>query len=123
MTELGVCGAERQALEALPQFADVCERLNRSRQVAVGGLWGSSQALLVASLASARQEPWIIVCSTDLEARMFADDLEFFGAAGAWLPARTSFSAGSNKAHADLENVRIRLQVAQRLTSLVVIRG
>jgi transcription-repair coupling factor (superfamily II helicase) len=102
-------------LSALPGFARVRERLERHGDAGVGGLWGSSQALLVAALAQVRQEPFVICCSTEVEARQFADDLRFFGAEPVWFPARTSFSTGAGRAHADLEGVRTRLQVAQKL--------
>ena len=102
-------------LSELPQFARVRERLETHGNASVGGLWGSSQALLVAGLVRARPEPFVVACSTEVEARMFADDLRFFGADPVWFPARTSFSAGTSKAHTDLENVRQRLQVAQKL--------
>jgi transcription-repair coupling factor (superfamily II helicase) len=102
-------------LADLPGFARVRERLERHGDASVGGLWGSSQALLVAALARVRQEPFVVCCSTEVEARQFADDLRFFGAESVWFPARASFSTGANRAHADLESVRTRLQVAQKL--------
>ena len=111
-----VSATGRESLEALPSYARLLERMDKSRRIAVGGLWGSSQALLLADLVRTRKEPWIVVLSTEGEARTFADDLRFFGAPDPlWFPARTSFAAGSSRAHADLESVRQRLQVAQRL--------
>ncbi len=104
-----------QAVRDLPQLARLRKKIDSSRHVSVGGLWGSSQALVLASLVEECQEPWIIVLSTEMEARVFADDLRFFGAEPLWFPARTSFSTGPQRAHADLENVRQRLQVAQLL--------
>jgi len=104
--------AQLQGLEA---FERLTGRLDKQRRVAVGGLWGSSQALVLAGLVRRRPEPWIAVLSSEAEARVFADDLRFFGADPVWFPSRTSYAAGSARAHADLENVRQRLQVAQQL--------
>ncbi len=115
MIEFAAGVTEREVMLGLAPFQKAKERLTHTRQLAVGGLWGSSQALFLSCLESVRQEPWIVVCSTEVEARAFADDLQHFGSKPAWLPARTSFSTGNHKVHADLENVRLRLQVAQQL--------
>jgi transcription-repair coupling factor (superfamily II helicase) len=102
-------------LGGLAPFESLLKRIDRNRHVAAGGLWGSSQALVLAGLLRLRQEPFVVVLSSDAEARVFADDLRFFGAVPVWFPSRMGFSTGSGKAHADLENVRLRLQVAQKL--------
>ncbi|MFT7667569.1 MAG: transcription-repair coupling factor (superfamily II helicase) [Planctomycetota bacterium] len=102
-------------MQEQPQFERLLKRLSNTRQVSVGGLWGSSQSLLIASIAQNRQEPLIVVLSTEAEARTFADDLGFFGADPVWFPARNTISSKSGGGHADIENVRLRLQVAQAL--------
>ena len=53
-----------------------------------GGLWGSSQALVLSTLATRAQGPWLAVCSTEVEAETFAEDLASFGAEATALPAR-----------------------------------
>ncbi len=102
---------------SLPSF-DALERLVRrlhaERGVIAGGLWGSSQALVLAALATRAQGPWLVVCSTEVEAETFADDLRAFGAEVASMPARDPY-ARRGHAQADLDAVRGRLQVAQRL--------
>lgn len=105
----------QSCLRSSPQFARVQERMEATKRVSVGGLWGSSQALLLAGLVDTKAGPWIVVLSSENEARIFADDLRFFGADPLWFPARTSFATGNQRANVDLENVRQRLQVAQRL--------
>ena len=109
-------------LEGLAPFQTLLERVERQRRIGVGGLWGSSQALVLAGLVLERPEPFVVVLSSDAEARVFADDLRFFGADPLWFPSRTGFSTGANKAHADLENVRLRLQAAQLLVGPVEAR-
>ena len=103
------------AVEGLTAFRRLVVRSEKNRCVAAGGLWGSSQALVLAAFARARQEPLVAILASDVDARQFAEDLRFFGAEPVWFPSRTTFSAGASKAHADLEDVRHRLQVAQQL--------
>ncbi len=103
------------ALEGMEAFARLAAAVSKRAEVHAGGLWGSSQAMVLAALVERSGEPFVVICSSEAEARAFADDLEAFGAEPAWLPARESFSTGSSTAHADLENMRQRLQVAQRL--------
>ena len=109
----------REALASSAPFARLAGRLDACRPggepIGAGGLWGSAQGLLLAALQAGRPEPWVVVASTEAEARVFADDLRFFGAEPLWFPARTSFASGSRGAHADLETLRQRLQVAQLL--------
>jgi len=106
-------GAER--VEELEPFERLLNQLSRRREIAAGGLWGSAQALLLAALVRRRGEPWVVILSSDAEARSFAEDLQAFGAAPEWFPAREAFAADSKKIRADLFNMRQRLQVAQRL--------
>jgi transcription-repair coupling factor (superfamily II helicase) len=82
-------------------------------RVTVGGLWGSSQALVLATLAARADHTWLAIASTDPEAEAFQADLEAFGTDAAVFPAR---AAGARRGAVDLDSVRERLQVAQRLT-------
>jgi transcription-repair coupling factor (superfamily II helicase) len=101
---------------SLPANRDIeilLETLQRSRSAAAGNLWGASQAMVLAALVPRAQGPWMVVTSSDAEAQSFVEDLAAFGANAVWFPARESFSAG--RAHADLDMVRRRLQVAQQI--------
>ncbi len=89
--------------------------LERSRAVLCGNLWGSSQALVLAWLASRAQGPWVVITSGEAEAQGFADDLAAFGADPVWLPAREGVGTALRTGEADLAGLRARLQVAQRL--------
>ena len=52
------------------------EDLLRDEGAAAGGnLWGSSQALVLAALVRRSANAWLVVASTDAEARQFVDDL------------------------------------------------
>ncbi|HIG10847.1 MAG TPA: transcription-repair coupling factor [Planctomycetes bacterium] len=102
-----------EALEGLAPFESLLAAMAGEENVQAGGLWGSAQALCLAGLFARTQEPLVVICSTETEARSFAEDLEASGAEPSWLPARESFSASG--AHADLENMRQRLRVAQLL--------
>jgi transcription-repair coupling factor (superfamily II helicase) len=90
------------------------DALIAERHASAGDLWGSSQALLLALLVKRAQGPWLVVTSSESEASSFVDDMAFFGAESVWFPARES-GVGEHTGHADLEMVRRRLQVAQRL--------
>ena len=87
----------------------LCERLHSERRASVGGLWGSSQALLLAELDRRGQGPWLVTVSTDAEAEAFAEDLAQFGSEPFLCPA-----LGGPKG-ADAEAMRARLELAQRL--------
>lgn len=91
-------------------FPRLLERLHAEPEVAVGGLWGASQALVLAELDRRAQGPWLVITSTDREAESFALDLEQFDASPVLLPARTGGRGG-----ADVEAVRERLRVAGAL--------
>ncbi len=108
-----------------PTLLDASEGFRRlleleSRAVAVGGLWGSSQALLLANLAQRLQGPWLVVLSNDAEAEAFADDLATLGIEATLFPARESYAVRerglSGRAHADPDSIRRRLHVAQLLS-------
>jgi transcription-repair coupling factor (superfamily II helicase) len=104
-----------ERVETLEPLERLLHQLSSRREVAVGGLWGSAQALILATLVRRRGEPWVVILSSDAEARSFSEDLLAFGADPVWFPAREAFAAGSKKVKANMENVRRRLQVAQRL--------
>ncbi len=98
-----------------PELERLASALERSRAVTAGNLWGSSQALVLAWLASRAQGPWVVVTSGEAEAQGFADDLAAFGADPVWLPAREGVGTALRTGEADLAGLRARLQVAQRL--------
>jgi transcription-repair coupling factor (superfamily II helicase) len=102
------------ALGPFPELDRLADLLDTRRRASGGNLWGSSQALVLAALARRSDGPWLVATSTDAEAQVFVDDLAAFGASAEWLPAREEPSGGS-KAHADVETLRLRLRVAQRL--------
>lgn len=96
-----------------PVFQKLARELAGGGDVAASGLWGSSQALLLSELVGHAPGPWLVVTSSEPEAEAFAADLEALEIAVCHLPARETYSSGSNrKAHADPETIRGRLQVA-----------
>ena len=102
-----------ERLARAPQLERLSAALVPGRRVLAGGLWGSSQALILAGLARRAPGPWVALASTDAEARLFADDLAAFGLEPTWLPARESFAG--QRARVDAENVRRRIRVARAL--------
>jgi transcription-repair coupling factor (superfamily II helicase) len=106
---------------ALPLTREVqrLEELLATRErVEVGNAWGSSQALLLATLAArpALAETTILaVASTDAEAEAYHGDLGAFGCEATLLPARDSGAT-------DVASSRARLQLAQRLVGPVELR-
>ena len=99
------------SLGELPALDRLARALDERRRAAAGNLWGSSQALVLAALGSRAQGPWLVVTASESEAASFADDLAAFGAEPEVLAARDA--AGGPRT--DLEALRRRLQVAQRL--------
>jgi transcription-repair coupling factor (superfamily II helicase) len=91
----------------------VSERLRTGETVALGGLWGSSQTCVLAALTRCSQGPWVVVASSDNEARAVADDLETLGLEPAFFPARESFA---RRGDADVGNLRLRLELARTLS-------
>ncbi|MCP3920718.1 MAG: transcription-repair coupling factor [bacterium] len=97
--------------------------LRPGKPLSFGNLWGSSQALVLAALASTKklaETPWIVVTSTEGEAEGFLYDLAAFGLEATAFPARESYSSRAQQkggVHADAAAVRARLQVAQKLAS------
>ena len=91
-------------------FPKLFERLHGEDHVAVGGLWGASQALVLSELARRAQGPWLVIASTDQEAESFALDLARFDVEAAYLPSREGGRGG-----ADAEAVRARLKLARAL--------
>ena len=100
---------------SFPDFERLQGLLRERREVAAGNLWGSAQSLVLALLAERSQGPWIAITASDAEAEGLVDDLEALGVDATWLPARDAH-ASKGAAHADLDLVRRRLQVAQRFT-------
>ena len=95
----------------------LAQRWSSTRQLEVGGLWGSSQAFVLAQLERESRElegrdpagPWVIVVSSESEAELLVDDLELFGLRAARFPARESAGQG------DVSVIRARLEMTQRL--------
>ncbi|MCC7011273.1 MAG: transcription-repair coupling factor [Planctomycetes bacterium] len=106
------------ALEmALPEPVDDAEHVERKLRtqplVSVGGLWGSAQALLLASLARRSKGTWVVITSSDAEASALVEDLKICGVSSLEFPARESGKARFDGGDAD--SVRRRLAVAQAL--------
>src|SRR5262245_14461319 len=85
-------------LHALPGFADVVASLRRGHGATLGGVWGSSCALVAAALAEAAEGPLVIICPHPGDIDSLADDLRLFlggdeaGSAIAKFPAHEAFS-------------------------------
>ncbi|MBI5361832.1 MAG: hypothetical protein HZA53_01555, partial [Planctomycetes bacterium] len=108
-------GLARELAEApFPEFERLLVLARERREIAAGNLWGSAQALVLALLSERAQGPWVVVVASDGEAESFVDDLESLGVAATWLPARDPHGA-KGAGQADLDLVRGRLQVAQRI--------
>jgi transcription-repair coupling factor (superfamily II helicase) len=105
-------GGELELFPELKRFIGAVKKARGSRPVSAGNLWGSSQALALSALVAHTKGPWVVVTSSDAEAESFLDDLATFGAEGVWFPAREE---GRQSFETDLELVRQRLQLAQRL--------
>ena len=94
-------------------FAQHVAGLTRQAHASAGGLWGSSQALVLARLIERGDDAsWLVVCSTEGEAELFLQDLGAFGHDATLLAAR---EGTSSVAGADLDSVRRRLQTTQKL--------
>jgi transcription-repair coupling factor (superfamily II helicase) len=105
---------DARALPPLDELGRLADELSARRDVTAGGLWGSSQALILALLATRVQGPWIVIASTEAEAEAFSEDLAAFGAESAMLAARDG-GGGRGDSELDLDAVRRRLVVAQEL--------
>jgi transcription-repair coupling factor (superfamily II helicase) len=103
---------QAQELDGARELVRVVEAFHATRAFAVGNLWGSSQAFVLAFLARHAAGPWLVIASTDSEAAAFQGDLEFFGLEAALFPARESH--GGRAAGADPDQVRARLELVQR---------
>ncbi|MBL8857351.1 MAG: transcription-repair coupling factor [Planctomycetes bacterium] len=101
------------ALALGAEVAQISAALDKQRRASVGNLWGAAQAMVLAALSSRAQGPWVALTSSEAEAQGFVEDLAAFGAQAVWLPARESFTG--SRAHADVETIRRRLQVVQRI--------
>lgn len=75
------------------------------RQVSVGGLWGSSQALVLAHLYGQEalgNAPCLVVLATDGEATGFLQDLAAFGVSATSFPSREGAEGGAAMERIDL---------------------
>ncbi|MFN0245055.1 MAG: transcription-repair coupling factor [Planctomycetota bacterium] len=104
---------DARALAVLPEVARLAQLALKSRRASAGGLWGSSQALVLAALAQRMPGPWLVVTASEAEAEGFAADLATFGAPSTLLPARESVRPGESAD--DSGSIRDRLQVVQAL--------
>ncbi len=100
------------ALAGLLELQPLGERLRQGETLALGGLWGSSQACVLAALTRCAQGPWVIVASADSEARALNDDLTLLGLEPAFFPARESFA---RRGDADAGSLRRRIELARAL--------
>jgi len=97
----------------LPEFGRLRRALGGKRErVRAGGLWGASQAHLLAALSEEHKAPWYCIAATEAEAATFARDLEMFGREVLLLPTREGGGRGSQL---DFDSVRRRLQAAQTI--------
>ena len=109
-------------LAELPAVRKLVGTLDAGGVFRAAGLWGSSQALLVAQAARAltgadgTPRALLVVTSTDPEARSFAHDLAAFGLPAFFLPARETYASGKERALADPETLRARLELAGLLS-------
>jgi transcription-repair coupling factor (superfamily II helicase) len=102
-----------QDLARTLELRRIGDRLAPGETVAVGGLWGSSQACVLAALTRCAQGPWVVIASSDSEARTVADDLETLGLEPAFFPARESFA---RRGDADVGNLRRRIELAHAIS-------
>ena len=99
----------------LPGLEQIARALRDRPKVAVGGLWGSAQAFVLAKLAAQEDHPWLALVSNDAEAEALALDLGVFGADAVHFPER-ALAGSRGAATGDTDSVRRRLQVTQRLS-------
>jgi transcription-repair coupling factor (superfamily II helicase) len=109
------CAAlEPQRLGQLELAREVDARLRAGAELEVGGLWGSSQALLVRALLARAERAVVVLTSNEAEAEAFAVDLETLGLAPTALPSREAGGPPGART-ADAGAVRARLGVARAL--------
>lgn len=114
MTEITRTSALDPAeLDGLASFRELEDRLSSARSAVAGGLWGSSQSLVLARLVERRGGTFLIVVSSESEAEAVAADLRTLGLEPTPFPVRETTRAGG--AHADPATIRARLSMAQRM--------
>jgi transcription-repair coupling factor (superfamily II helicase) len=92
-----------------PALTELVHAIHEQKEVSVGGLWGSSQAFVLAALTERAHGPFVVVVSSDAEAEAFVADLAVFGVEAVHLPPRMD---GEQSDH---DALRLRLQVGQQL--------
>ena len=97
----------------LPEVQRVARAVESAPSVAVGGLWGSSQELMLAALTRHLDQLFVAVTSSEPEAQTFAEGLVLAGVDACVFAARAEMPG--RRAEVDPDTVRERLQVAQRL--------
>jgi transcription-repair coupling factor (superfamily II helicase) len=105
-----------ELLDGLASFEALVQAASSAGRLEAGGLWGSSQAYVLAALLRRAQGPWVVLASTEAEAEVFAEDLAAFGVDALLLPDRETAGGRRTDAQADPDSVRARLRAAQSLT-------
>ena len=107
--------AEQELLELAAQlerhrdFAEVLKSLQSGHGGTLGGVWGSSCALVAASLARANSSPLVVVLPHARDIDPFIDDLRLFSSTtGLAFPAWES-DVGEQLLHDDIYGQRLRL--------------
>ena len=95
-------------------LARLSDGLRGRRAIAAGNLWGSSQALVLATLAgSDDSRTFLVVCANQSEGEAFGEDLATLGVQALVFPAREVSALGGKSV--EPESLRQRLQAAQVL--------
>ncbi len=102
----------QRARESWSPLSELERALAGRQAVQAGGLWGSSQALVLAALAAPSERMFALVVSSQSEADNFAQDLESFGQVSWLLTERESLGTTTK---VDPASVRQRLHVAAQL--------
>jgi len=96
-------------LEAAPGFADVVKSLQAGHGATLDGVWGSSCALVAATLAAHASGPLVVVCAHPGDIDDFLDDLSLFAPLeAARFPAWES-STTEQLIHDEVYGDRVRL--------------
>ncbi|MEQ8836346.1 MAG: CarD family transcriptional regulator, partial [Lacipirellulaceae bacterium] len=107
-------------LETLDDFSEVLSSLNQGHGGTLGGVWGSSRALVAAALQRACTGTLLVVLPHAADIDVFVSDLELFTSASvAPLPAWET-DAGERVLHDDIFGARLRvLKSAENLEVVV----
>src|SRR5688572_331682 len=100
------------ASRPFPPLSRLQTLLAERDEVRAGGLWGASQAFVLAALRAREERPWLVVASTEADADSIAADFRVLGVAHERFPSRAK-SARGGAAAGDLDAARARLNAAQ----------